>query len=303
MVFMASTKENHQAWHGFLLGLGAYAIYNVCDVFIKILSGSYPLLEIVFLCVFLSLPLIYAFARWRGGPDCMKTRAPRIQIFRGVTFFIYTVAGWYGIQKLPLANFYTFIFTVPLFTVLFAVMWLRECVTRLQIVLLLISFAGVVIAFHPDPKNINFAALVVLGGTLAGALGQAIIRRKSASEGLGASIVIPEIVTAALAAAFGFQSFVWPDGQGWMYFWIAAILSGIGNCFLILAFYKAPASQVTPTHYSQIIWGTLLGFFMFGDVPDVWIITGAVVIIFAGVWLARIEYRATHKKILGGVHE
>jgi len=302
MTFAPITTENHQAWHGFLLGLAAYATYNVCDVFVKILSRSYPLLEVVFLCVFLSLPIIYAFARWQGGPDCMRTRAPLTQIFRGVTFFIYTVAGWYGIQHLPLANFYTFIFTVPLFTVLLAVLWLRERVTKLQIVLLLISFLGVVVAFHPDPENINFSALVVLGGTLAGALGQAIIRRKSASEGLGASIVIPEIITAALAVAIGFQSFIWPNAQGWIYFWIAAVLSGIGNCFLVYAFYKAPASQVTPTHYSQMIWGTLLGYFVFGDLPDIWVIAGAVIIIGAGIALARLEYMQTHQSA-GRAHE
>lgn len=224
----------------------------------------------------------------------MKTRAPLVQIFRGVLFFVYTLAGWYGIQNLPLANFYTFIFTVPLFTVLFAVFWLREKVTRAQIVLLLISFAGVVVAFRPDPNNINMAALIVLGGTIIGALGQVVVRKLSAGEGLGASIIIPEVVAAILALAFGWQSFVWPDAHGWWLFFAGAILSGFANCFLILAFYKAPASQVTPTHYSQIVWGTLLGYFIFGDFPDIWIIAGAAIIIAAGVGIARIEYQQTH---------
>lgn len=283
-----------RAWHGFLMGLGAYATYNIMDIFIKKLSRSYSVNEILFLTAVISLPLMYVFARWRGGPDCMHTRAPRTQILRGILFFLYSAMSWYGLQHLPLADFYTFIFTTPVFTVLFAVLWLKERVTLLQIGLMLISFAGVIVAFHPNLDSINTPALVVLGGTVAGGLGQAIVRRLSGTEGLGASIIYPEAVLAILALSLGFSDFHWPDAHGWLFFAAAGFFAAIANSLLILAFYAAPASQVTPTQYSQIIWGTLYGFLFFGDVPDGWIIAGAGMIIFAGIWLARLEYRATH---------
>lgn len=282
------------AWHGFLFGLASYGIFNVMDILVKKLSVDYSVFQILAFVLFLSLPFVYIFVRWRAGPQCMQTHAPHMQVIRGALFFVYSGTAFYGLQHLPLANFYTFIFTTPLFTTMFAMIWLKERVKLLQIVLMLVSFLGVIVAFRPDPEAINTVALIVLAGTVAGALGQAIIRRQSASEGLGATIIYPEIVTACLALYFASGSFHWPDMNDWILFGIAGILCAAANSLLVLAFYLAPASQVTPTQYSQIIWGVLYGYFLFGDVPDLWIISGAALIIGAGIWLARIEYQSTH---------
>jgi drug/metabolite transporter (DMT)-like permease len=291
-----------RAWQGFLTGLLAYLAFNIGDVIIKKLSTQYSLQQIIGLVILLSLPLIYIFVRWHSGPKCMNTVAPRIQILRGFLFFTYSLTSYYGIQHLPLASFYTFVFVTPLFTVLLAVFWLKEKVTRQQVILLLLSFAGVLIAFHPEPRQINIAALVLLGGSALQAIGQVIVRRQSYGDGLGASIIYPEAIGVLLCAITGFRTFHWPDADGWMLFGGAAVLSAIANSLLVLAFYQAPASQVTPTQYSQILWGIALGYLFFGDLPDVWIIAGVSLIVVAGVRLAWLEYGATHHKNLGAVH-
>jgi S-adenosylmethionine uptake transporter len=222
-----------------------------------------------------------------------------MQIFRGLLFFAYSMTAYYGIQHLPLASFYTFIFVTPLFTVLFAVLWLRERVTRPQIILLLLSFVGVLIAFHPAPNQINTAAVVLLGGSALQAIGNIIVRRQSYGDGLGASIIYPELVCTVLCFVTGFHHLHWPDSHGWMLFGGAAVLSAIANSFLVLAYYQAPASQVSPTQYSQILWGTALGYIFFHDLPDAWIAGGVSLIVCAGIGLARLEYRATHGVVHG----
>ena len=285
-----------QAWHGFLMGLAAWAVFNVGDVFVKKLVTTYSVIEILFLSVSISMPLIYLFVRWYKGPETMRCTSPRMLMLRGVLIFMYSVAGYYGIQKLSLPSFYTFVFATPIFSTLIAVIWLKERVTRVQTGLLILAFVGVVVAFHPSPKYLNIAALVVLFDALVSGLAQNFARKLAPRNGLGASIVIPYMVVAILAFAFCLPDFRWPTRIHWLMFAAQGALSGIGNSLLVMAFYKAPASQVTPTHYSQMIWGTLYGYLFFREVPDVWIITGAVIIIGAGMGIARLEYLQSYRR-------
>jgi drug/metabolite transporter (DMT)-like permease len=58
---------------------------------------------------------------------------------------------------------------------------------------------------------------------------------------------------------------------------------------MIKAFEKAPASLLPPFYYASLIWATLLGFFLFGDLPDSCTIFGAIIIISSGLYLIRRE--------------
>jgi len=67
------------------------------------------------------------------------------------------------------------------------------------------------------------------------------------------------------------------------------LLGAIGHFFMIKAFEKAPASLLAPFSYASLIWATILGFFMFGDLPDAWTIFGAMIIISSGLYIVKRE--------------
>ena len=67
------------------------------------------------------------------------------------------------------------------------------------------------------------------------------------------------------------------------------IAATMGHWIVVLAFRYADASVLAPFSYSQLVWVTLLGFFMFGEVPDIWTVGGAAVIISSGLYTAHRE--------------
>ena len=72
---------------------------------------------------------------------------------------------------------------------------------------------------------------------------------------------------------------------------VFGLLGGIGHTLLIKAFTLAPASLLAPFAYTSLIWATLLGFFVFGEIPDLWTVVGACVIIASGVFIVWREHR------------
>jgi len=96
-----------------------------------------------------------------------------------------------------------------------------------------------------------------------------------------------------LAAPWGWQ---WPDAQGWALMIVAALLGAIANYALIRALDYAEASAVQPYSYTLLVWVTILGAVVFGDIPDHWTIAGALLIVASGLYSWHHDRRMNEKK-------
>ena len=76
-----------------------------------------------------------------------------------------------------------------------------------------------------------------------------------------------------------------------------AALAGVAEVCVIKAFEVAMAVVIAPIHYSMMIWGTFYGFVVFGQLPDMWTVIGAAVIISTGLYTLRREYLISHGRI------
>ena len=91
--------------------------------------------------------------------------------------------------------------------------------------------------------------------------------------------------------------FVWAtpaSGPVWLAMAGVAAFGALGHWLLILAHKRAPASIVAPFFYAQLLWATLLGWLVFGEVPDRWTLVGGVIVMSSGLYLLSRE-RARHK--------
>jgi drug/metabolite transporter (DMT)-like permease len=75
----------------------------------------------------------------------------------------------------------------------------------------------------------------------------------------------------------------------WTLLCVTGLGGAVGHFLLILAYARAPASVLSPFIYAQIVWMTLSGWLVFGDVPGAWTIAGATVVIASGLWLVQLE--------------
>jgi drug/metabolite transporter (DMT)-like permease len=85
---------------------------------------------------------------------------------------------------------------------------------------------------------------------------------------------------------FGFVAPTWHDI---LFGIVVGLASTVGQWIVVLAYRYADASVLAPFSYAQLLCVSILGFFIFGEVPDIWTITGAIIIVASGLYTAHRE--------------
>ncbi|MBZ9567046.1 MULTISPECIES: DMT family transporter [Modicisalibacter] len=265
------------------------------DAVSKWLGGTYDPIQIIFFRTLVSLPLIALLARWRGGWAALRTRRPGVHLLRGLIFTGTMFCFVTGLTLLPLAETTAIAFAAPLFVTLLSGPLLNERVAAVPFAASLVGFAGVLIVVRPGAAGFQWGALIVIGAAVCYALMMITARRYGGKERLWAMVfyatLVPLVVSALLLPG------VWrtPQGLHWLGFVGSGVLGMGAVSFITLAFRYAPAALAAPFDYTAMVWAVLLGWWLWGEVPDVWVFVGAGVIIASGLAIALHERRVAVK--------
>jgi drug/metabolite transporter (DMT)-like permease len=268
-------------------------LLTINDATAKWLTDSYPVPQIISLRgITILLPLAFILY-FRGGlaafkPHRIRNQALRALCFVGSTFFIIT-----ALSLMPLADAVAFTFTSPLIIAALAPFLLSEHVGWRRWSAVLVGFVGVVIIARPTPDAFQWAALVALGAAFWGALRDMVTRRISAEE---SSDLILFYSTAAVmtVGAFAAYFFPWrmPDAEDWALFALLGVLNGSAHYMMIEAHRWAEASVVAPFRYTALVWAFILGYILWGDLPDAWLLSGSALVVASGIYILHRETRA-----------
>ncbi|MGC3872141.1 DMT family transporter [Halomonas sp. GXIMD04776] len=265
------------------------------DAVAKWLSASYAPVQIVFFRMLIALPLIMLIAHFNGGLRTLGTRRPLIHLLRGLIATVITFSFIVGLSLLPLAEVTAIAFAAPLFIALLSVPLLGERVEPLPLIAAFVGFAGVLIVVRPGAAGFQVGALVVLLAAICYALLMITARLYGGREHLWAMVfyvtLVPLIVSAVLLPLF------WEPPQlvHWLGFISAGMLGVAAMSFITLAFRHAPASIAAPFDYTAMVWAVLLGWLIWGELPDTWVYVGTAVIIASGLLVAFHEQRVAIK--------
>lgn len=268
---------------GTLLGLVAFGLYAVSDTSLKWLgAGLHPFQILFFSCLF-ALPLVLGYAVASNPHQALLPRHPRITLWRalitvGNSFFVI-----YAFGALPLAQAYAIFFTMPLFIALLAVPMLGERLDLPTGGAILLGLVGVLVALQPGRMPLEWAHLSALAGAVSGALNSILIRRTGRDESYLVLVLYPMAAQLALAAMVLPFVHVPMAGRDLAVTGLQALTGVAGTVAFIAAYRRATAASVAPMQYSQIIWGTLLGFVVFGERPGLATALGIVLIVAAGL--------------------
>lgn len=268
--------------NGVLLALAAYGVYSCSDAAIKSLSGQLGIFQIgLFIFLFAGAALLLAprprGERWR---DALKMRRPwavQLRALAGVVSGAFSVLAF---TTIPFAEAYALIFLSPFFVTLLSVLLLKEQVGPWRWGSLVAGFLGVLLVVRPGFKAFETGHIAALVVALLAAFTVILSRSLATSERhtsiMGAVIVYGILFNGIATAVAG--TFVVPTGGqlGWLA--LAGLLSAAGQTFILRATQLIPASVVAPTHYSQIVWGVVLGAAFFAEYPDWIAIVGLVVV-------------------------
>ncbi|BCB06311.1 membrane protein [Vreelandella venusta] len=265
------------------------------DAISKWLGEVHSPLQIIFFRTLVSLPLIALLAHFAGGLRKLHTRRPRIHLLRGLIYTATMVCFVWGLTLLPLAEATAIAFVAPLFVTLLSVPLLGERIDPPVFMASLVGFAGVLIVVRPGGDAFQLGTLILLAAAFFYALMMITARRYGAREHLWAMVfymtLVPFIVTA-LSLPWVWQT---PEPWHWLGFLVSGVF-GIGaTAFITLAFRFAPAAIAAPFDYTAMLWAVLLGWWFWGELPDLWVWVGSVLIMGSGLAIAYYDRRTTLK--------
>lgn len=277
----------------------AILLYSLAGVFLsgldataKILVRDYPVWWIVWARYAGHMLIVLPLAWVKVGPDFWRTRQPLLQLGRSALLLLATIAFFSGLRFLPLAEASAIAFLAPLIVVLLSGPLLGEVIPRARWAAVGVGFAGVLIVTRPGSAAFHPAALLMLLMALGNALYQ-VLTRKLRGDSAYTTLCYSAIVgTVTFTGVLPFlDSHPLPGPGDAVLFLLLGVLAGLGHWCMITAFLQAPASQLTPFGYLQMVWPLGFGWLLFGQFPDRMSMAGMLVILAGGVWLAMQERR------------
>ncbi len=168
---------------------------------------------------------------------------------------------------------------------------MRELVGRRRWAATAIGFVGVLVMVRPDTGTIDPIALIAIGSAMVFAVANVLIRLLSSTEP-PMRILFYYHVGGALIFA-GPAAWVWraPVGVEWLYALAIGLLTTLGMVGFVRGFAAGEASVIGPMEYVRLIYAAILGYFVFTEIPDKWTIAGALIIVAATSYIARMEAR------------
>jgi len=270
------------------LAVSATVLFSSSDTISKYLSGSFPIVE--FLWIRYVVFLIMALALIGRLPRrSVRPRNPKLQIVRGLCVAGSSVLFVYGVRQMTMAQATTISFLSPLLITVLSIPLLGEVVGPRRWAAVAAGILGMLVVVRPGLGGFQPAALFGVASSACWALALIITRKISGSDTPQTTVLWSSgIGTAVLTAMLPFVA-VWPNLKQLGLSILMGIVASGGQWLVILAHRVAPASLLAPFFYSQLIWSAALGFLVFTNLPDRWTLVGAGIIIASGLYTAHRE--------------
>ena len=275
---------------GRLRGIGlmcvALAMFSLLDGSAKYLSAELPTLQIVWARYVVGFLVTFIFVSprrlWRLG----KSGNIKLQLFRSAMLLGATMFNFLAVRYLQLSLTATIFFATPLLVAALAVPILGERVGVRRWAAIFVGFSGVVVVTQPWSGGLHWAIGLSVLAAISYSLYSVSTRMLARVDASETTLFFSALVgMAALTPAVPFV-WVWPQGvQTWGLLVGLGVLGGVGHYLLIIAHRGAPASLLAPYTYTNIVWMTAVGFFVFGDIPAQATLIGAAIVIASGLYL------------------
>jgi drug/metabolite transporter (DMT)-like permease len=266
-------------------------LFTIQDAMAKHLTQFYPVAEVVWVRFAISLTLMVIVLRGRTFRLLRPARLP-LQILRGLLLVGSSYLFIQGTTQMPLADAMTIGFVGPLLLAALSVPFLGEHVSLRRWVAIGVAFLGVVIVLRPTGGGVGWAGLFPLGSAVCFAFVQVITRLLHRTDGPLTMLLYSTIVGAVATAFLAPVGWITPDLTGWGWFLVLGATAALSHWLMIEAFQRAPASTLAPFTYTQIVWGSLVGWVVFNDTPEASTFLGGAVIIACGLFVLFDERRS-----------
>jgi drug/metabolite transporter (DMT)-like permease len=263
---------------------------------VRQLGDVAPVGQMVFFrSAFAILPVVLVYAIRGELATAVRTSRPLGQLGRGLLSVCGMFSNFSALTRLPLADATAISFASPLITVALAAAILKERVRIYRWSAVVIGFAGVIVMLIP---HLDIGRYAAIGGAAAAAgsmfavisafcnAGTVIQTRRLTQSETTSSIVFYFSLVCAIAGALTLP-FAWhsPTPRELVALIALGILGGFAHILLTESYRYATASLVAPFDYTSMLWALLLGYWLFGELPDTLVYVGASIVAAAGLFV------------------
>ena len=275
---------------GIALILAAILGFTMMDATAKHLTQIYHPAQVIW-ARFIGNLLIFALI-FRGAMlPLLRTRQPGTQFARAIMQLGSVGLFFTSLQYIGLAEATAIMDLNPVLITLGGALFLGERVGPRRLAGIAVALVGALLIIRPGLGVFQPAALLPLAGAFTYAAG-ALLTRMVRSDSVATSVMWSAVV-GTIASSIVVPLFWQPIAAADLWaFGALAVFGTVSQYLLVKAFSAAEAGALAPFGYTGLIWAGLWGFVFFGQLPDVWTVTGAVIIVAAGLYVWSREARA-----------
>ncbi len=285
---MLKPPENRDVLRGILLLLLAASFFGSVDGFSKLLAPTQSVAQIVWTRYALAIPLLLASMRPSEWSSAFRTTHPWLQIVRGLTPLTVSAGMVLGVRYLSLAEATAILFAGPFLILALSVPFLGERVRLSSWIGVTIGFLAVLIVARPGFSALSKYTVFPALAAVFYAIYQLLTRQLGAlGEKPTTTLAWTLLVGGVASTPVAIMNWAPVSTRAWFYMAALGTVFGASQLLLIRAFTYASAGTLAPFNYFQIVSAIVFGLIVFQDVPDVWTLVGATIIIGAGVYVVR----------------
>jgi S-adenosylmethionine uptake transporter len=305
---MQDTSQNAAAGIGYIL-LAMLAI-SFNDMTIKLLSGGYPLHQMVFFRSSIGILFSLMLVKYEGGWRILKTDRPGLHLVRALLLVLANLTFFSALASLQLAEVTAIFFISPLIITLLSIPILGETVGPLRIGAVAVGFIGVMIMVRPWGGSSGrdaawYIYLLPVVAATAYALNQLLTRKLGATTRASAMAVYVQLTFIVVTGLFWMvagdgrfseglendslvfilRAWIWPTGADLWLFGALALASTFGSYTVAQAYRMANAATLSPFEYAGLPLAILWGYVIWGDLPAPQVLAGIALIIGSGLFV------------------
>lgn len=262
------------------------------------LSGDLPTMQKVFFRNFVAM--IFAFIALVKAKESFKPQKGSMKylIIRSVAGLAGVFGNFYAIDKLELSDASMLNKMSPFFALIFSAVFIKEKVKPKQAIAIAVAFIGALFIIKPTFANENLFASFsgFFGGLCAGAAYTCVRWLGIKGENGKLIVLFFSVFSCIVTVPYLIFDYHYMTATQWIMLLMAGVCAAGGQFSITAAYTHAPSREISVYDYSQVVFAAIVGFFVFGDVPDLLSFVGYIVICSMAVWMFLYNNKANSLK-------
>jgi drug/metabolite transporter (DMT)-like permease len=275
---------------GILLMCVSTVFFSAMHVLVRYVARDVPPLQVAFLRnifgVIVFIPLLMS-----GGLSFLRTKRIGLHAVRGLMNAAAMLMFFTALSLTPVARVTALSFSAPLFTAVLSVIFLGERFRIRRWMAIVVGFCGTLIILRPGMIPIDPGSILVVASALIWGVTMIVIKILARTESSFAITAYMNIFLSLFSLGPALWVWVTPAPEMWVWMVAIGILGTIAQLALSQALKETEPTAVLPFDFLKLVWATLLGLWVFGELPDLYTWIGALVVFAAGFFIAYREHQ------------